>query len=394
MSDTSLVRGWCPDLFAPMKARDGFLVRIRPPIEGLDARQARAIAAIASEHGNGTIELTNRGNLQLRGFSLDGAHLAGNIAVECGIADPNPARERRRAVLVSPLAEHDPACHPDTLLVSRRLQAELLAHDRLDSLSGKFGWGVDGGGFVPPGALFADIVLQAQQDGWAVRCGSLTTEVLDEELAVQRVVALSDAFARQPDIRRPAHNNGATKALLEKVGFRKYLPTEPVPVFMLPVGKLPGRRVGMGLPFGRLQAADFSFLAEQLGEDRLRVTPWRGVIMPENTTNHPDFIVDAADPRLRIEACVGVSGCERATEDVAETALALASDVPPGCVLHVSGCVKGCAHPGAADMTLIARNGRYDAVRNGCTKDMVSWVDRNLPDIRVLLSRELKEIQA
>ncbi|GAN90132.1 cobalamin (vitamin B12) biosynthesis protein precorrin-3B biosynthesis protein CobG [Gluconobacter frateurii M-2] len=394
MSDTSLVRGWCPDLFAPMQARDGFLVRIRPPIEGFEADQVRAIALMASDHGNGTIELTNRGNLQLRGFSLDSARLAGRTAIKCGLADQNPARERRRAVLVSPLAGYDPACHPDTAAVARKLQAELLADDRLASLPGKFGWGVDGGGLFPVGAISADIVLQARPDGWSVLCGGFATKVLDEAQAIEAVLAISFAFACQSEVKRPAHNASITKDVLERVGFLDCLQTMAAPIFTFPVGKLPGHRRGVGVPFGRLSASDLYFLAEQLGKDRLRITPWRSVVMPENTKNHPGFITEATDLRLRIEACIGVSGCERAIEDVAQTALALASDVPPGCVLHVSGCVKGCAHPRVADMTLIARNGRYDVVRNGCTKDTVSWADRNLPDIRVLLSRELKEIKA
>ncbi|OAG73739.1 cobalamin biosynthesis protein CobG [Gluconobacter japonicus] len=394
MSDNSLVRGWCPDLFAPMQARDGFLIRIRPPIEGLDAGQVQTIAALASDHGNGTIELTNRGNLQLRGFSRDSARLAARTAIECGLADPDPARERRRAVLVSPLAGYDPACHPDTIAVARKLQAALLADDRLASLPGKFGWGVDGGGLLPVGAISADLVLQAGQDGWSVRCGEVVTEALNEAQAVNAVLAISFAFARQPEVKRPAHDANITKKVLKKAGLQGCLQSTMPPTFALPVGKLLGHRVGLGVPFGRLPASDFYFLAKQQGEDRLRVTPWRSVIMPDKTMDHPGFIMDATDPRLRVEACVGISGCERATEDVAETALALASDVPPGCVLHVSGCVKGCAHPGGADMTLIARNGRYDVVRNGCTKDIISWGNRDLPAIRALLSRELKEIQA
>ena len=34
-------------------------------------------------------------------------------------------------------------------------------------------------------------------------------------------------------------------------------------------------------------------------------------------------------------------------------------------IVHVSGCEKGCAHPAAAPVTLVARNGSYDLVLNG-----------------------------
>ncbi|WP_247879047.1 hypothetical protein [Azospirillum brasilense] len=33
-------------------------------------------------------------------------------------------------------------------------------------------------------------------------------------------------------------------------------------------------------------------------------------------------------------------------------------------MVHVSGCAKGCAHPGAADVTLTARDGVYDVALN------------------------------
>jgi precorrin-3B synthase len=40
--------------------------------------------------------------------------------------------------------------------------------------------------------------------------------------------------------------------------------------------------------------------------------------------------------------------------------------------LHVSGCAKGCAHPAAADVTLVGGSGRYSIVRNGRAGD-VPW---------------------
>ena len=33
-------------------------------------------------------------------------------------------------------------------------------------------------------------------------------------------------------------------------------------------------------------------------------------------------------------------------------ALRLAPDLPAGLTLHLSGCAKGCAHPGPADLTV------------------------------------------
>lgn len=37
--------------------------------------------------------------------------------------------------------------------------------------------------------------------------------------------------------------------------------------------------------------------------------------------------------------------------------------------MHISGCDKGCAHPGPADVTLVGRDGKFDLVRNGAAWD-------------------------
>jgi len=39
--------------------------------------------------------------------------------------------------------------------------------------------------------------------------------------------------------------------------------------------------------------------------------------------------------------------------------------MPDGAVLHVSGCAKGCAHPGVAPLTLTAQADGFDLVRRG-----------------------------
>ena len=78
------------------------------------------------------------------------------------------------------------------------------------------------------------------------------------------------------------------------------------------------------------------------------------------------FIVRADDPRRRIIACPGKPAC--ASGLIASRALAaeLAQHIPPhGDVIHVSGCSKGCAHPGAAALTVIGTERGCGIVRHG-----------------------------
>src|ERR1700761_6539096 len=64
-----LIRGWCPGALRPMASGDGLIVRLRISGGILSTRIASEIARWAARWGNGHIDLTGRGNLQLRGLS-------------------------------------------------------------------------------------------------------------------------------------------------------------------------------------------------------------------------------------------------------------------------------------------------------------------------------------
>ena len=117
------------------------------------------------------------------------------------------------------------------------------------------------------------------------------------------------------------------------------------------------------LPFGQMTAATLRHLAVA----PLRLTPWRSVVVEgiADLPAHPDLIADPADPLLRLAACTGAPGCASASVETRALARRLAPLVPPGCVLHVSGCAKGCSRPEAADGTLTGRDGCFDLILNG-----------------------------
>lgn len=395
----SLVRGWCPDLFAPMQAADGLLVRIRPWLGRLSVVQAESVAELAQRFGNGVIELTNRANLQLRGFSPDGAREALRIAISDGLVCADPAHERRRALLISPLAGLDPDCHEQTEACAGLLQDRVLDADDLEALPGKFGFSVDGGGWFPVGALSADIMLRACPAGWKVVLGDVQSQPLAMEAAVAGAVAVARGCitlgcAGGGKVLRPSRNPEAGPQLLQQAGLLVY-PCEQTPLFRPPaVGSLPGQVFGLGAVMGRLTAGAFLECAravQDAGHDGFRVTPWRSLVVPEPIRDMQEFVTDADDARLRIQACIGPTGCRRTEADVGQAALFLAPEVPRGEVLHVSGCIKGCAHPGAASMTLIAQQGDYDVVCHGRTTDRPNWTHQTLVQVKTLLRTELKD---
>ncbi len=63
------VQGWCPSTLRPMMSGDGLLVRVRPPLARLTPAKRKGLAQAARTRGNGLIDLSSRGNIQLRGVT-------------------------------------------------------------------------------------------------------------------------------------------------------------------------------------------------------------------------------------------------------------------------------------------------------------------------------------
>jgi precorrin-3B synthase len=65
-------RGFCPGLSRPLPTGDGLLVRIAP-IGTIALDAFAALCGAARAHGNGIVEVTARGSIQVRGLSADSA---------------------------------------------------------------------------------------------------------------------------------------------------------------------------------------------------------------------------------------------------------------------------------------------------------------------------------
>jgi len=298
----SLKRGWCPSLDRPMQSGDGLLVRVQPRRATLTPQAARALADAAATCGNGIIELTQRGNLQLRGLRADTIAPFAAAMEAADIPSPGP-------LLPPPLLGLDPGLDPRTEAVVAALEAAFADDPRLATLPGKFAVAVDGGGALGGRAVAAD--LTAFADG--------------------RV--------------EPAAHSDAPP----------------------PVGPLPGA-FGLAPPFAQFDAAMLHDLAGQAARrgGSIRVTPWRALLLTgTKPIDDPRWITDAADPRLLVTACIGMAGCLRGTVPTRTDAARLRPTQP----VHVSGCIKGCAHPGPSALTLVGRDGAYDRVRHGRTTD-------------------------
>ena len=174
------VQGWCPGALRPMMSGDGLVVRVRPPLGRLTQAQAAGIAAAAARHGNGLVDLSARGNVQLRGVTeaSHGALIAELRALD--LIDADAADEARRNILVTPFAD------AGTDALAARLGAALA---EMPPLPGKFGFVVDTGPAPVFAGIAGDIRLERAGDGRLVlRCDGLALGAA--------VAALPAAFER------------------------------------------------------------------------------------------------------------------------------------------------------------------------------------------------------
>lgn len=379
-----VVQGWCPGALRPMRSGDGLVVRVRPPGGRLTQEQAAGLAALARAHGNGLIDLSARANVQLRGVTeASHAPLIARLA-GLGLLDADPDREARRNIVVTPFWGDG-----DAAPVIAAALAEALAADDAPATPGKFGYAVDTGPVPVLRDVSADIRIERGPHGLICRADTAPRGV-PVTVETSAVVALDlarwflsaggapegrgrmAALLRRVDL--PARFDGAdlrdggSAASLSAAGedtglgllsTRRASPPAPGPT---PAG------VMVGLAFGQMHADTLAALAA-LGP--LRVTPWRMLLLEGQAARPaiPGLITRADDPLRRVVACTGAPGCLQAHAATRPLARALAPHVPPGALLHVSGCAKGCAHPGPAALTLTATPGGFDLIRGGTAAD-------------------------
>lgn len=360
------VKGWCPGAWRPMQSGDGLVLRIRARNGRLLPDQSRAIADLSARLGNGLIDLTNRANLQLRGLDHAGHEQALETLAALDLLDPTPEAESRRNIILSPFAALD---GPEWQ-AARSLAAALTAADA-PGLPAKFGFAVD----TDPPVLHdtpADIRLLRHGTGWLVQpqggaWALTTTDPARTALDLARWFLqdgtrdgrgrMRDHLRRNPE---PPQNAQPLPSLFPKYpcDSANPHPTSPPAPGPVPTGRL------LGFHFGQITATQLAGI-----DTPLRLTPWRMLLLETPTpVRIPGAIEAPGDPLLRSHACTGAPGCPQALAETRALARALAPLTDA--TLHVSGCAKGCAHRGAAGITLIATGpDRFDLVADGGTAD-------------------------
>ncbi|MGK5546633.1 cobalamin biosynthesis protein CobG [Streptomyces sp. URMC 127] len=404
----------CPGALRLHTADDGALARIRLPGGLLTSRQALGLAGIAEELGDGHLDLTSRGNVQLRGLADGcGGTVAGRLR-RLGLL-PSDRHDRIRNVAASPLCGVDgwtpdsapvPGTAPADVQGWARELDELLCSEGTGSdltpLSGRFLFGLDDGrGDIV--ALRPDVTLIASGAGRADVCFGTTGPGLRVAAAdAPRAAALAAAefLAAREDsgsgawrVRElPAGQRPSAGRLAQRLAAQGIAST-PLPSPRIPLGDppVPGLltcpdglcALSVTAPLGRLTSRQWrvvSGLAAQWGKQELRVTPWRGLVIPGLPAQEAPgllaelagagFVTAADSAWHRAGACAGRPGCAKSLADVrADAAACLADGQAAGAAalpVYWSGCERRCGHPGGGPwVDVLATGDGYEVSLRG-----------------------------
>ena len=391
--DRSQRRGACPGLSAPMPTGDGLLVRLLP-IGTLTLAVFTRLCTAARRHGNGIIEITGRGSIQVRGLDAASAPRFAQMIGALGIA-----AEDGVPVLTNALAGLDPEEILDANVLGADLRRALARTSLAARLAPKVSVVIDGGGALGIRGVSADVRVSAQatDNGGLLHLG----------------VGGDHATATQIGAVAPAHGVDATIRLLEVVAqhghtarARDILTAEGHAPFRLAltallngyVGPVPARdgcdaigshgvrdgslAVGVGIAFGHADSKTLESLAaaaNAAGAIGVRTAADRVLVVIGLTKKAAPafivaaeglgFIVDRGDPRRRVIACAGAPICSSA--HIASRALAplvariAASHLDDSRRIHISGCAKGCAHARSAALTIVGSPDGCALVANG-----------------------------
>ncbi|MFE6843161.1 precorrin-3B synthase [Streptomyces sp. NPDC057686] len=419
----------CPGALRLHAADDGFLARVRVPGGMLGADAALLLADAADRLGDGHVDLTSRGNAQLRGLGASCGGALQSVLVRAGLL-PAPTHERVRNIVASPLTGLDRRGLPDVAPWVAELDRLLCAEPAAAALSGRFLFALDDGR-GDARSLAADVTVlargadrallllggtPAERTAGAPGAGAPDT---GSEPAGQRpvravLVASADApraaltaalyfldAARAAGTRAwriaelPAEHALTAAGLTDRlaaVGIAAEAGAPPAPAAADsaspygPDGRAPGPGTVTGpdgtvalsvlAPLGRLTTAQWRLLAGLTG--RIRLTPWRGIVVPGLPAHaaarelaalaEAGLVTASDDPWRSVTACTGRPGCAKSLADVRADARAAVTRATGPLPVHWSGCERRCGHPrGTAWVDLVATPEGYDLSAPGRT---------------------------
>ena len=423
-------RGVCPGLSRPLPTGDGLLLRLIT-IGTISLDAFAALCAAARRHGNGIVEITARGSVQIRGLNAGSASKFANEIAALGIAAADGV-----PVLCNPLAGLDAEEIFDASTLAAALRGALARRSLAERLDPKVSVIIDGGGPFNLARVTADFRLRAQlvngtpalhigvggDAGRAIDLGLIAPEyALETVLRLLSVLAQRGSSVRASAVIAaegaiPFHDalasaraasatqfdpDGATNLNLSSASSQS---KDPIGLHQLRDGSL---ACGIGLAFGHAEASlleKVAGAAAAAGARGLRTAPNRALLAigltPQDAAtffaaaDQLGFVTHASDPRRHVVACAGaplcISGYIAARALAPRIVAAAAPYLGDGSTLHISGCGKGCAHAGAASLTVVGTVDRCALIANGSARD-APFAAATVGELPAAVARYLRE---
>lgn len=344
-------------MLAVHQAADGGLARVRVPGGLLSVTQLAVLRSASLDLGDGRLELTSRGNLQIRALRPDGPQELSDRLYRAGLL-PSLTHERVRNILASPLSGLDGRY--DVLPLAAALDRALCADPRLAELPGRFLFALDDGrgDLVESGA---DILVQAIDSRTALLSLGTHGVRLDWGEVVEVMLAAATTFLEVRDSAewRIAEVVDGGLRILERLGLQ---PTDELPVTGAAVeAGLHGSARVVTVPLGSLTAEQALVLTEVA--EWVRVTPWRSVVLPAVAPEPLEAVGLITTPDSMwsgVTACAGQPGCAKALADVRGDAWQVMPRlVRDGRRVHWSGCERRCGKPAGVFVDILAVGNGY-----------------------------------
>ena len=341
----------CPGLLRPHRAEDGLVVRLRIPGGQTTSRTLLALTGLA-----GTLQLTSRGNLQLRGIDEQSLPALTDRVVGLGLL-PSASHELVRNIVASPLTGLTPG-RPDLRPLIAALDQAICAEPELADLPGRFLFAIDDG-TADVWSLAFDVGYRAVDAARGVlSLGSASGlsaaeapgRVIRSSAAPAEIVHIATEFVRARRSSHPAWRVWELKDFRRDLAPPPNSGRETFGDLAPPLGAVSGA-ASVGVPLSFLTSTQAAAVDDAAGGGPVIITPWRTLIIPAavakiEALRAAGLITESRSPWSKITACVGAPCCAKSMIDTRKLAEEIARrPAGPVRLIHVSGCERRCGAP-------------------------------------------------
>ncbi|MFC5677249.1 sulfite reductase subunit beta [Aeromicrobium endophyticum] len=282
----------CPGVLRPWIADDGAIVRLRLVGGALPTTALSRLVEIAEQHADGTVLLTKRTNLQLRGIPHHDGCVPADLVEALGEAGflPSPSHELVRNIMVSPLTGRAGGL-ADLRPTARLLDRLMCAEPELSRLAGRFLFVLDDGrgdvghrsldlGATAVDAGHVQLRIGATLWGPVVPLDDAAPALVDLALAFVASAGSGDTAAWHVD-ELPRHGAELVARPFARDA-RTHVRSLPLPHGM--IAQEDGTEaIHLDVPDGLLTRDLVDAMALHWA-DEVVVTPWRSIIIPDLET--------------------------------------------------------------------------------------------------------------